>query len=163
MPNYWACYDDWVICFLRLFHLRVIDGYRGQICMAMFAPVAREHRSPWDVVGLLLPYCRERARQQKDSGLCFGASEAMLLRVSSSCLDLLNVGCPWFRPRRSVLQALSAIFSLGLLRSVLGSSWTGRICLALFSLLPSGLFAKVPSDACWEPCLGDASGVSQLR
>lgn len=100
----------------------------------------------------------------EDSGLWFFACKVMLLRVSSS-LYLLNMGCPCYGSDPEGLFFAAPFycffFPLGLLRSVLGSSWAGRICLAVFSLLPSALLANMSSDACWEPYFGDCSGASQ--
>lgn len=76
--------------------------------VTMFVLVLMERRSPCGMVGLQMPYCRERARQH---GTVPGASvppEPVLLRVSSS-LDL------WNMVFHALVQTQKAIYVLQLL------------------------------------------------
>lgn len=124
----------------------------------MFVLVLMERRSPCDMVGLQMPYCRERARQQ---GTVPGASvppEPVLLRVSSS-LDL------WNMVFHALVQTQKAIYVLQLLSTAFfppyvcsWELWAGRICLAVFTFQPRALFTKTPWDVRWEPYFGDVSG-----
>lgn len=119
----------------------------------MFVPVLMELQSPCDMVGLLMPYYREHARQQGIVPSALVPPEPVLLRVSSS-LDLCYMvfyAVVQTQKVIYVLQLLSTVSFFFFLLSVCSwELWAGRVYLAVFTFQPRHHEMCVGSAVFWR-------------